>query len=183
MKNFDPTTPTSSVVTASLVEPPPKANVVWRIGGLPLRIWNGVGLTTVPPGVVTLIVPEFAPSGTVATSRTSDRTSNLATCPPTTTWVAPARLIPEISTVAFRTAPGVLNEMVGGPDGVTVNVPAVAAEPAGPNTSIGCPDWAPAGTRRRIRVSPSTSKSVAGIPPTTTLLTPKNPDPVNWTVV
>lgn len=63
-------------------------------------------LESTPPGVVTSIVPEDAPLGTVALMLVLDATVNVAGVPLNVTLLAPVRSVPRIKT--FRpTAPRV----------------------------------------------------------------------------
>ena len=46
-------------------------------------------LVAVPPGVVTVILPVFAPDGTVAVILVYELTTKLAVTPPKVTWLRP----------------------------------------------------------------------------------------------
>jgi hypothetical protein len=57
-------------------------------------------LVAVPPGVVTEIVPVFAPVGTFTVTLVAATVAGVAATPPKLTDVAPVRFVPVIVTVA-----------------------------------------------------------------------------------
>jgi hypothetical protein len=75
----------------------------------------------VPPGVVTLIVPEVAPLGTVAVIEAAELTVKLAPMPLNETVVAPVKLVP-LTLTLVPTGPLVGEKLVmaGGLETVTV---------------------------------------------------------------
>jgi uncharacterized protein GlcG (DUF336 family) len=130
-------------------------------------------LVAVPPGVVTLIEPVFAPFGTIAVSEVLETTVNEALVPPNVTFVVPLKFVPTIVTfVPAGPLVGVNDEMVGagGTTGVTVNAFALVAVPPGVVTAIKPLD-APEGTVAESAVS-ETTVNAALVPPKVTLVVP-----------
>jgi hypothetical protein len=107
-------------------------------------------LVTVPPGVVTLILPVVAPVGTVAVIDVAELTVNVAVTLLNFTEVVvqpvPLKFVPVIVTF-LPTGPkvGVNEVIVGAGTGVTVKFVALARSPAAVYTWIG-PVVAPVGT-------------------------------------
>jgi hypothetical protein len=102
-----------------------------------------VVLVAVPPGVVIMIFPVFAPVGTVAVTCVSESTVKLvAATAPNVTFVLPVRLTPVITT-GIPTAPLLgLNVLI---DGITRNFWLLFNVPA-EVTTVTNPVVAPAGT-------------------------------------
>jgi len=101
-------------------------------------------LVAVPPGVVTVILPDVAPAGTFVVILLAEFTVNVALTPLNFTDVAPVKLLPLIVT-EVPTGPLVgENDVIVGPP-VTVNVPELVSEQAGVVTLI-LPVVAPDGT-------------------------------------
>ena len=115
----------------------------------------------VPPGVVTEIVPEEAPTGTVAVIEVSERTENAAPIPLNPTAVAPVNLVPANVTVAPMMPEAGLKEVTVGAD-VTVKETGLLEIPPGVVT-VTNPEGAPAGTIAVMDKSDATVK-VAGVP-------------------
>jgi len=102
------------------------------------------GLVAVPPAVVTVIAPLFAPLGTVAVMVLDDATENVALVPPIFTLVAPVKFVPVTVTVdPARALAGVKPLIVGG--WFTTKFVEVVATPPGVVTRTG-PVVAPEGT-------------------------------------
>lgn len=99
-------------------------------------------LVTVPPVVVTVMVPVFAAAGTVAVTWVSELMTNVAAAPPIVTLVVFKRLTPVIFTVA-ATGAAVGAKVVS--CGVTRNFVLLVRVPADVVTVMG-PVVAPAGT-------------------------------------
>ena len=103
-----------------------------------------LGLSAVPPGVVTLIGPVVAPAGAVACIVASEVTVKLAALPLNVTAVAPVKLVPLIVTlVPTRPFVGVKLVMIGA--GITMKSFVLDAVPPGVVTLSG-PVVAPTGT-------------------------------------
>src|SRR2546428_3504669 len=105
---------------------------------------NELALVAVPPGVVTLTGPVFAPAGTVAWIAVSEVTVKVALVPLNATAAAPVKLVPLIVTLV-PTGPlvGEKPAIVGAL--TTVKELALAAVPDGVVTLSG-PVVAPGGT-------------------------------------
>src|SRR5262245_1936038 len=114
-------------------------------------------LLPVPAGVVTLILPELAPVGTVAVIRVADLTVNTAGAPLNLTAVAPVKFIPFTTTLAPAAPVVGENPVIRGP---TAKLVALAAVPPGVATVIG-PVVAFAGTVAVICVLVLTVKGAA----------------------
>jgi hypothetical protein len=121
------------------------------------REWNVgttvkfVALVPVPPGVVTLILPVTAPTGTIAVIWVAEFTTKLALMPPNRTAVAPVKAVPVIVT-AVPVLPLVgEKDVIVGAGTVTVKFAALVAVPPGVVTVI-FPVVAPVGTFVSIRV-------------------------------
>jgi hypothetical protein len=105
-----------------------------------------VGLVAVPPGVVTLMGPVVAPSGTVATISVGVFDVIVAVIPLNVTEVAPARFVPVMVTeVPAAPELGLNDVMVGVETAPTVKSVALSAVPFAVVTLMG-PVVAPAGT-------------------------------------
>ena len=129
-------------------------------------------LVTVPPAVVTLILPDTAPAGTVAVILVAELTEKVvAATPPNFTEVAPVKAVPLIVTTV-PTGPLVgVNEVIDGAV-VTVKADALVAVPPGVVTVI-FPVTAPLGTLAVTRVpAPFTENVVAATPPNFTEVAP-----------
>ena len=126
------------------------------------------GLVAVPPGVVTLILPE-APVPTVAVILVDELTVNdVAAIPPKLTAVVPVKLVPVIVTVVPVTAlVGVKEVMVG--VGININPAFVAIPPA--VVTLTFPD-APVPTVAVMPVEELTVNDVAATPPKLTAVAP-----------
>jgi len=103
-----------------------------------------LALVAVPPGVVTLIVPEVAPAGTVAVICVAELTVNVAVAPLNFTAVAPVYAVPVTVTLA-PTAPLLGEKLVIEGGGITVNELALAPVPPAVVTLM-VPVVAPLGT-------------------------------------
>jgi hypothetical protein len=152
------------------------------------REWN-VGTTVkfmalapVPPGVVTLILPVTAPTGTVAVIWVAEFTTKLARTPPNRTAVAPVKAVPVIVT-AVPVLPLVgENEEIVGAGTVTVKFVALVAVPPGVVTVI-LPVVAPVGTFVSIRVPWVFTVNEALTPLNRTAVAPLKPLPLILTEV
>jgi hypothetical protein len=136
-------------------------------------------LLPVPAGVVTLILPVTAPTGTVAVIWVAELTAKLvAPTPPNRTAVAPVKLVPVIvTTVPARPLVGV-NDVIVGATPVTVKFVALVAVPPGVVTVIR-PVVAPDGTFVSIRVPGEfTVNEVTRTPLNRTWVAPPNPRPL-----
>src|SRR5438552_91778 len=141
---------------------------------------NELELVAVPPGAVTLSVPEVAPAGTVARMVVSEVTVKVALVPLNATVVAPVKLVPLMVTLV-PTGPLVGEKLVIVGGLTTVNEPAlVAGPPAGLTPSH--PDIAHAGTVARKVVSEVTVK-VALVPLNATAVAPVKLDALMVAVV
>jgi len=132
----------------------------------------------VPPGVVTLIVPE-APAPTTAVMVVAFTTVNvMAAVPPKLTAVVPVRLVPVIVTVEPLPAlVGVKEEMVG--VAAHVNPPKVAVPPG--VTTFTEPE-VPVPTTAVMVVAFTTVNDMAAVPPKLTAVVPVRLVPVMVTV-
>ena len=138
-------------------------------------------LVAVPPGVVTLHVPELAPAGTVAVICVAELTVNDAVVPASFTDVAPVKLVP-VSVTLDPTRPlDGLNPVSVGAGTVTVNVDALVAAPPGAVT-LQVPELAPAGTVVVICVAELTVND-AVVPASFTDVAPVKLVPVSVTLV
>jgi hypothetical protein len=129
-------------------------------------------LTAVPSGVVTLIVPLVAPTGTTAVICVAELTSKLvAAVRLNVTPVAPVRFVPVMTTVV-PTGPLIgTNDVIVGAVERTVKFEGLAAVPPGVVTPIG-PVVAPVGTTAVICVAELTVKLVAAVPLNVTSVAP-----------
>lgn len=112
---------------------------------------NGVDDVVLPSGLVTLISPEVAPTGTVNSMVILSMTLNKTDSPFNVTKVTLSKLVPTIVTVyPTESLIGENDVMVGGcgNGGTTMNLPPLAL-PEGFSTVI-CPDVAPTGTTNVI---------------------------------
>lgn len=121
------------------------------------------GLVTVPPGVVTLIVPVVVPVATTAAIVVApDTVKLLAAVPWNLTAVAPFRLVPVMVTeVPIPPLVGVKLVIVGA--GTTVKLDELVAVPPGVVTEI-VPVVVPVATTAVIFVEPDTVKLLAAVP-------------------
>ena len=103
-----------------------------------------LALVPVPPAVVTLIVPEVAPAGTVAVICVAELTVNVAVVPLNFTAVAPVNAVPVIVTLA-PTAPLLGEKLVIAGGGITVKELALVPVPPAVVTLM-VPVVAPLGT-------------------------------------
>src|SRR5437867_234904 len=129
-------------------------------------------LVAVPPAVVTLILPDTAPAGTVAVILVAELTEKVvAATPPNFTEVAPVKAVPlMVTTVPTGPLVGVNEVIVGAV--VTVKSEALVAVPPGVVTVI-FPVTAPLGTVAVTRVpAPFTENVVAATPPNFTEVAP-----------
>lgn len=142
---------------------------------------NEVADVTVPPGVVTAIVPVVAPAGIVAVICVAEvAVKVVAAVPLKLTAVTPVKFVPVIVTVApFAPLEGVKEVMVGA--GTTVKLVALVAVPPGVVTAI-VPVVAPVGTVAVIVVAFVALKVVAAVPLKLTAVTPVKLVPVSVTV-
>src|SRR5438552_5998483 len=117
---------------------------------------NEPALVAVPPGVVTLSVPEVAPGGTVARMVVSEVTVKVALVPLNATALAPVKLVPLMVTLV-PTGPLVGEKLaiVGGL--TTVNEQTLVAEPPA-DVALSVPQVDPAGTVDRMAVAEVTMK-------------------------
>jgi hypothetical protein len=153
------------------------------------REWNVgttvkfIALVPVPPGVVTLILPVTAPTGTVAVIWVAELITKLARTPPNRTAVAPGKAVPVIVT-AVPVLPLVgENEEIVGAGTVTVKFAALVAVPLGVVTVI-LPVVAPVGTFVSTRVPWAlTVNDAAATPLNRTAVAPANPLPLIRTEV
>ena len=132
-----------------------------------------VALVAVPPGVVRLIGPLPAPSGTVAVICVAETTVNVALVPLKLTALAPEKFVP-LTVTDDPTAPlAGLNPVTVGAGGgpITVKLAALAAVPPGVVTLTG-PLPAPAGTVALICVAETTEKLAADVPLKATAVAP-----------
>jgi len=124
----------------------------------------------VPPGVVTLTLPEVPIPTTAVIVFASTTVNDVAAVPPKLTAVAPVRLVPVMVTVVPELAlVGVNEEMVGAGEPINVN-PAKVAVPPGVVT-LTLPD-APTPTSALIILELSTVNDVAAVPPKLTAVAP-----------
>src|SRR6266545_5939588 len=151
----------------------------WNVG----RTVKVLALVPVPPGVVTLILPVTAPTGTVAVIWVAEFTVKLALTPPNRTAVAPVKAVPVIVTaVLVRPLVGENEETVGAAL-VTVKFVALVAVPPGVVTVIR-PVVAPDGTFVSIRVPWAfTVNDAAATPLYRTAIAPPKPVPLILTEV
>ena len=135
----------------------------------------------VPPGVVTLTLPEV-PDATTAVMLVAETTLNeVAAVPPKLTAVAPVKLVPVMVTVAPIAALIGLNDATVGAVGVPMNVnPARVAVPPGVVT-LTLPE-VPAATTAVMLVAETTLNDVAAVPPKLTAVAPVKFVPVIVTV-
>jgi hypothetical protein len=142
-----------------------------------------IELVPVPPGVVTLILPVTALTGTVAVICVAELITKLARTPPNRTAVAPVKAVPVIVTdVPVRPLVGENEEIVGAGT-VTVKFVALVAVPPGAVTVI-FPVVAPVGTFVSIRVPwVFTVNGTALTPLNRTAVAPANPLPLIRTEV
>jgi len=143
-----------------------------------------MALVPVPPGVVTLILPVTAPTGTVAVIWVAEFTTKLARTPPNRTAVAPVKAVPVIVT-AVPVLPLVgENEEIVGAGTVTVKLALLVSVPPGVVTVI-LPVVAPVGTFVSIRVPwEFTVTGDALTPLNCTAVAPATkPLPLIWTAV
>jgi len=135
----------------------------------------------VPPGVVTLTLPEV-PAATTAVMLVAETTLNeVAAVPPKLTAVAPVKLVPVMVTVAPIAALIGLNDVTVGAVGVPMNVnPARVAVPPGVVT-LTLPE-VPAATTAVMLVAETTLNDVAAVPPKLTAVAPVKLVPVIVTV-
>src|SRR5439155_1239400 len=146
----------------------------------PLTTVNEPALVAVPPGVVTLSIPEVAPAGTVARMVVSEVTVKVALVPLNATALAPVKLDPVIVTLV-PTGPLVGEKLaIVGPL-TTVNELELVAVPPGAVT-LSVPEVAPAGTVARMVVSEVTVK-VALVPLNATAVAPVKLVPLIVTLV
>ena len=82
---------------------------------------NALALVAVPTGVVTLIGPEVAPVGTVASIEVAEVTVKLALTPLKVTAVAPVKIVPLIVTLVMTGGPLVGVKLVIVEGGSTAN--------------------------------------------------------------
>src|SRR5207248_2551462 len=146
----------------------------------PLTTVNELELVAVPPGVVTLSVPEVAPAGTVAWIAVAEVTVKLALVPLNATALAPVKPVPLIVTLV-PTGPLVGEKLAIVGALTTVNEPALVAVPPGVVTLSG-PEVAPAGTVAWIAVAEVTVK-LALVPLNATALAPVKLVPLMVTLV
>jgi hypothetical protein len=151
----------------------------WKVG----TTVKFMALVPVPPGVVTLILPVTAPTGTVAVICVAEFTTKLARTPPNRTAVAPVKAVPVIVTaVPVLPLVGENPEIVGAGI-VTVKFVALVAVPPGVVTVI-LPVVAPVGTLVSIRVPWAfTVNDAAATPLNRTAVAPANPLPLIRTAV
>jgi hypothetical protein len=130
---------------------------------------NGCELVAMPPGVVIVMGPVIAPSGTVAVSCVSEATLKvLALMPLKETAVAPVKPVPKIITlVPIGPLGGEKPLIVGAPE--TVKLPVLIAVPPAVVTVIG-PLVAPVGTLASTSVSEATMNVDALVPLKVTLV-------------
>jgi hypothetical protein len=142
-----------------------------------------VALVPVPPGVVTLILPVTAPTGTVAVIWVAEFTTKLALTPPNRTAVAPVRAVPVIVTAAPVLPLVGEKDVIVGAGTVTVKFAALVAVPPGVVTVI-FPVVAPVGTLVSIRVPwVFTKNELAATPLNRTAVAPVKPLPLIRTEV
>jgi len=137
-----------------------------------------LGLGAVPAGVVTLIVPDVAPAGTVAVILIAELTVNAADVPLNLTAVAPVKFAPLMVTLAPIAPLTGVNPVIRG---ATVKLAALVAVPPGVVTLMG-PVVAFAGTVAVICVLLFTVK-VAEAPLNLTAVAPVKVVPVTVTLV
>lgn len=143
---------------------------------------NVMLLTAAPPGVTTVIGPEVAPSGTVASISVGEWTLKSAGTPLNRTSVAPVKLVPVRTTVAPTGAPpDDTAVMVGAPAAVTVKLPPDVITPPALITVIG-PVVAPCGTVACNNVELRAKKENVGVPLNNTALAAPTLLPVMKTV-
>jgi len=132
----------------------------------------------VPPGVVTLTLPEV-PAATTAVMLVAETTLNdVAAVPPKLTAVAPVKLVPVIVTVApIAALVGVKEVIVGA--GTKVNPTRVAVPPG--VVTLTLPE-VPAATTAVMLVAETTLNDVAAVPPKLTAVAPVKLVPVMVTV-
>src|SRR6266508_2299309 len=162
----------------------------WRRSEIEIDRWWNVGRTVkvvalvpVPAGVVTLILPVTAPTGTVTLIWVAEFTAKLAPTPPNRTAVAPVKAVPVIVT-AVPVLPLVgENEEILGAALVTVKFVALVAVPPDVVTVIR-PVVAPDGTFVSIRVPWAfTVNDAAATPLNRTAVAPPKPLPLIRTEV
>lgn len=141
---------------------------------------NEVADVTVPPGVVTAIVPVVAPAGIVAVICVAEvAVKVVAAVPLKVTAVVPVKFVPVSVTVApLAPLEGVKEVIVGA--GTTVKLVALVAVPPGVVTAI-VPVVAPVGTVAVIVVALAL-KVVAAVPLKLTAVAPVKLVPVSVTV-
>jgi hypothetical protein len=144
------------------------------------------GLAAVPPGVVTLIGPVVAPVGTTAVICVAELTVKLvAAVVLNSTWVAPVRFVPVITTDVPAGPLVGENDVIVGPGGdpVTSKLYSLVSVPPGVVTVI-LPSTAPVGTATVICVpSGDQVKLVWSTPPNSTSVAPTNFEPLTVTLV
>jgi hypothetical protein len=142
---------------------------------------KSVALVTVPPGVVTVILPVIAPEGTIAVMCFAELTVNVvANTLLNVTDVASAKFVPVMTTlVPTRPLVGEKEVIVGLP--VTVKLVALSAVPLGVVMWRG-PVVAPVGTVAVIWVAESTVNVVAAVVSNVTPVVPQKFVPVITTV-
>jgi len=151
----------------------------WNVG----RTVKFVALVPVPAGVVTLILPVTAPTGTVALIWVAEVTAKLAPTPPNRTAVAPVKAVPVIVTEVPVLPLVGENEEILGAALVTVKFVALVAVPPGVVTVIR-PVVAPDGTFVSIRVPWGfTVNDAAATPLNRTAVAPPKPLPLIRTEV
>ncbi len=135
-------------------------------------------MVAVPPGVVTLTVPEVPVSTTAVMLVALTTLNEVAAVPPKLTAVAPVKLVPVMVTVVPKLADsGVMEVMVGG--GIKIN-PSWVTVPSGVVT-LTLPE-VPFATMAEILVTLITVNEVAAVPPKLTAVTPVKLVPVMVTV-
>src|SRR6266545_4657612 len=152
----------------------------WKVG----TTVKFMALVPVPPGVVTLILPVTAPTGTAAVICVAEFTTKLARAPPNRRSVAPVKAVPVIVT-AVPVLPLVgENEEIVGAGTVTVKLALLVSVPPGVVTVI-LPVVAPVGTFVSIRVPwEFTVTGDALTPLNCTAVAPATkPLPLIWTAV
>lgn len=141
-------------------------------------IWVNPAKIPVPPGVVTLTVPEVPAATTAVMLVAETKLKEVAAIPPKLTAETPVKFVPVKVTVAPVAAEVGVNEVITGA-GINVK-PVRVPVPPGLVTLI-LPE-VPAETTAVMLVAETTVKEVAAVPPKLTAVTPIKFVPVRVTV-
>lgn len=181
--NFTVTVPLKSAPVIVTLEPTgPLVGVNDVIDGADGVTVKSVAEVALPFGVVTTILPVDALVGTVAVMRPELLTVKVAVAPLNVTAVAPVKLVPLICTLVPLGPLLGVNDVMVGPEGVTVKLLELVPVPAEVTTEM-APVPAPVGTVAVICVGPLTVYVVALVPAKRTAVAPVKFVPVMTTEV